>query len=62
MSTAWLVQHKEAQNEKHIKCCISNTLNLERFQSKALCLIVYAPWKVPNTVIRRDHQIPTVKE
>jgi hypothetical protein len=35
---------------------------LERFQSKALCMIVDAPWYVPNTVIRRDLQIPTVKE
>jgi hypothetical protein len=36
--------------------------NLERFQSKALRMIVDAPWYVPNTVIRRDFQIPTVKE
>jgi hypothetical protein len=35
---------------------------LERFQSKALSMIVDAPWYVPNTVIRRDLQIPTVKE
>jgi hypothetical protein len=34
----------------------------ERFQSKALRLIVDAPWYVPNTIIRRDFQIPTVKE
>jgi hypothetical protein len=34
----------------------------ERFQSKALRMIVDAPWYVPNTVIRRDLQIPTVKE
>jgi hypothetical protein len=32
------------------------------FQSKALCIIVDAPWYVPNMVIRRDLQIPTVKE
>jgi hypothetical protein len=25
-------------------------------------MIVYAPWYVPNTVIRRDLNIPTVKE
>jgi hypothetical protein len=25
-------------------------------------MIVDAPWHVPNTVIRRDLQIPTVKE
>jgi hypothetical protein len=35
---------------------------LERFQLKALCKIVEAPWYVPNTVIRRDLQIPTVTE
>jgi hypothetical protein len=35
---------------------------LERFQSKALCMKVDAPWYVPNTVIRRDLQTPTVKE
>jgi hypothetical protein len=29
---------------------------------KALRMIVDAPWYVPNTVIRRDLQIPTVKE
>jgi hypothetical protein len=39
----------------------SNVEILERFQSKALRLIVDAPWYVPNTVIRRDLQIPTVK-
>jgi hypothetical protein len=41
---------------------ISNTEILERFKSKALRMIVDAPWYVPNTVIRRDLQIPTVKE
>jgi hypothetical protein len=40
----------------------SNTDILERFQSKALRMIVDAPWYVPNTVIRKDLQIPTVKE
>jgi hypothetical protein len=35
---------------------------LERFQSKALRMVVDAPWYVPNTVIRRDLQTPTVKE
>jgi hypothetical protein len=35
---------------------------LERFQSKALCMIVGEPWYVPNTVIRRDPLTPTVKE
>jgi hypothetical protein len=40
----------------------SNIEILERFQSKTLYMIVDAPWYVPNTVIRRDLQIPTVKE
>jgi hypothetical protein len=35
---------------------------LKRFQSKALRMIVDAIWYVPNTVIRRDLQIPTVKK
>jgi hypothetical protein len=35
---------------------------LEHFQSKALCMIVEAPLYVPNAVIRRDPQTPTVKE
>jgi hypothetical protein len=35
---------------------------LERFQSKALCMIVDAPWYVPNAVIGRDLQTPTVRE
>jgi hypothetical protein len=35
---------------------------VERFQSKALGMIVDAPWYVPNTVIQRDLQTPTVKE
>jgi hypothetical protein len=40
----------------------SNIDILERFQSKALSMTVDAPWYIPNTVIRRDLQIPTVKE
>jgi hypothetical protein len=40
----------------------SNIKILERFQSKTLRMKVDAPWYVPNTVIRRDLQIPTVKE
>jgi hypothetical protein len=35
---------------------------LERFQSKALRMRVAAPWYVLNTVIRRDLQIPTIKD
>jgi hypothetical protein len=40
----------------------SNIEILERFQSKALHIIVDSPCYVPNTVIGRDLQIPTVKE
>jgi hypothetical protein len=40
----------------------SNIEILKRFQLKALHMIVDAPWYVPNTIIRRDLQIPTVKE
>jgi hypothetical protein len=40
----------------------SNIEILERFQSKALRMRVNAPWNVPNTVIRRDLQVPIVKE
>jgi hypothetical protein len=39
----------------------SNINILERFQSKALRMIVDASWYVPNTVIRRDLHILTVK-
>jgi hypothetical protein len=40
----------------------SNIQTLDRFQSKALRMTVDAPWYVPNTAIRSDLQIPTVKE
>jgi hypothetical protein len=40
----------------------SNIEILKRFQWKTLRTIVDAPWYVPNMVIRRDLQIPTVKE
>jgi hypothetical protein len=36
----------------------SNIEILELFQSKALRMIVDAPWYVPNTLIRRDPQLP----
>jgi hypothetical protein len=35
---------------------------LERFQSKALRIIVDAPWHIPNTLIRRDLHISSVKD
>jgi hypothetical protein len=35
---------------------------LERFQSKALRIIVDAPWYVPDNHIRRDLQMTSVKE
>jgi hypothetical protein len=40
----------------------SNIEILERFQSKALRIIVDAPWYVPNNQIRRDLQMTSVKE
>jgi hypothetical protein len=40
----------------------SNMEILEHFQWKALRMTVDVPWYVPNTVIQRDLQIPTVKE
>jgi hypothetical protein len=45
--------------------CSASTSNieiLERFQPKTLRKIVDAPWYVLNTVIRKDLQVPTVKE
>jgi hypothetical protein len=36
--------------------------NSRTFPVESLCMIVNAPWYVPNTVIRRDLKIPTVKE
>jgi len=35
---------------------------LERFQSKVLRIITDAPWYMPNTIIKRDLQISTVKQ
>jgi hypothetical protein len=35
---------------------------MERFQLKALHFIADAPWYVPNAIIRRDLQVPSVKE
>jgi hypothetical protein len=40
----------------------SNIRILERFQLKALRMIIDAPWYMPNTLIRRDLQIRSVKE
>jgi hypothetical protein len=40
----------------------SNIEILERFHSKALRMIVDAPWYEPNTVILRDLRIPTFTE
>jgi hypothetical protein len=40
----------------------SNIEILELFQSKALCIIVDAPWYVPKNHIRRDLQMTSVKE
>jgi hypothetical protein len=40
----------------------SNIEILEHFQSKALLMIVDAPWYVPNVVIQWDLHTPTVIE
>jgi hypothetical protein len=40
---------------------ISNIKILERFQAKVLRMITDAPWHVPNTVLRQDLQITSVK-
>jgi hypothetical protein len=40
----------------------SNLGILERFQSKVLRIITDAPWHVPNTIIKHDLQITTVKQ
>jgi hypothetical protein len=44
------------------KASTSNMDILERFQSKTSRMMVDATWYMPNTVIRRDLRIPTVKE
>jgi hypothetical protein len=40
----------------------SNIEILERFEPKALRFITDTPWYVPNVIIRRDLQVPSVKE
>jgi hypothetical protein len=35
---------------------------LEHFQLNVFRMIVDTPWYVPNTAIRKDLQIPTIKE
>jgi hypothetical protein len=40
----------------------SNIDILERFQSKVLRIITDAPWYVPNAVIKRDLQVPSVHQ
>jgi hypothetical protein len=50
------------RNLCYVMTSTSNIEILECFQSKALCMIVDAPFYMLNTVIRRDLQIPTVKE
>jgi hypothetical protein len=50
------------QTNLDLRNTTSNIEILERFQSKALRMIVDALWYVRNTIIRKDLQIPTVKE
>lgn len=40
----------------------SNIAKIQRFQSKILRQICNAPWYIPNELIHRDLQMPTVKE
>jgi hypothetical protein len=40
----------------------SNIEALERFQSKVLRIITDAPWYVPNTMLRQDLQVLSVKQ
>ena len=40
----------------------SNLEILERYQSKVLRIITDTPWFIPNTVIKHDLQVPTVKQ
>ena len=40
----------------------SNIDILERFQSKVLRIITDAPWYVPNTVIRRDLKVSSLRQ
>jgi hypothetical protein len=46
---------------RYFKLMQSNIEMLERFQSKALRMLTNAPSYVPNTVIRKDLQIPAVE-
>jgi len=43
-------------------CTELNREILESFQSKVLRIITDAPWYVPNTIIKYDLQITTVKQ
>jgi hypothetical protein len=45
-----------------IAASTSNIEILERYQPKALRLITDDPWYVPNAIIRRDLQVPSIKE
>jgi hypothetical protein len=48
--------------KRNIHLRVLNLEILERFQSKVLRIIRDAPWYVPNTIIKCDLQIPTVKQ
>jgi hypothetical protein len=45
-----------------IQVVVSSIEILERFQSKAMRMIMGTPFYMPNTVIQRDLQTKTVKE
>jgi hypothetical protein len=58
MSWAFPLKRTYSLGKKGYHVATSNIDILERFQSKVLSIMVVAPWYVPNTVIRRDLQIP----
>jgi hypothetical protein len=60
----WQIQ-RDGSKLSHKKVSTASTSNieiLEPFLSKALRMVVDAPLYVPNTVIQKDLQLPTVKE
>jgi hypothetical protein len=49
------IQLRGSESNSHLEI-------LDRFQSKLLQILTDAPWYVPNAVIRRDLQVPTVRQ
>jgi len=54
---------RNSEHENTVTFSVNSNLEiLERFQWKVLRIITDAPWDMPNTIIKRDLQIPTVKQ